>query len=127
MEDFLYKDESFAVRGACFDVYKEIGHGFLEAVYQECLTRELISRGVPFVSQAPLRLYYKGKQLEQSYVPDFICHDKIIVEIKAVKELTDEHRAQLINYLKATGLKLGFLVNFGHHPGIQIERIALSK
>ncbi len=84
-------------------------------------------QGIPFVAQAPLKLSCKGDPLSQRYVPDFLCYEKIIVEIKPVKNLTDEHRAQLINYLKATGHKLGFLINFGHHPGIEIERIALSR
>ena len=127
MDEFLYKEESYAIRGACFEVYKEKGNGFLEAVYQECLEKEFILQGILFDAQVPLKLSYKGNPLKQRYTPDFICDGKIILEIKSVKELTDDHRSQLINYLKATGLKLGFLINFGHHPGIQIERIALSK
>ena len=127
MGEFLYEKESYAIRGGCFEVYKEKGNGFLEAVYQECLEKEFVLRGILFDAQVPLKLSYKGAPLKQAYTPDFICYGTIILEIKAVKELTDEHRAQLINYLKATGLKLGFLINFGHHPGIQIERIALSK
>jgi len=127
MGEFLYKEESYLIRGACFEVYKEKGNGFLEPVYQECLEKELARQDIPFAAQVPLKLFYKGDPLKQGYVPDFICCGKIILEIKAVKKLTDEHRAQLINYLKATGIKLGFLINFGHHPGIEIERIALSK
>jgi GxxExxY protein len=127
MSGFLHKDESYLIRGACFEVYKEKGNGFLEPVYQECLEKELVLQGIPFEAQVPLKLFYKGDPLKQSYIPDFICYGKIILEIKAVKKLTDEHRAQLLNYLKATGLELGFLINFGHHPGIEIERIALSK
>ena len=127
MSEFLYKDESYLIRGACFEVYKEKGNGFLEPVYQECLEKELALQRIPFAAQVPLKLFYKGDPLKQGYAPDFICYEKIILEIKAVKKLTDEHRAQLLNYLKATGLKLGFLVNFGHHPGIEIERIALSE
>ena len=127
MSVFLYKEESYSIRGACFEVYKEKGSGFLEPVYQECLDKELARQNIPFEAQVPLKLFYKDEPLKHSYAPDFICYDKIILEIKAVKELTDEHRAQLINYLKATGLKLGFLINFGHHPGIQIERIVLSQ
>ena len=127
MNDFLYQQESYSIRGACFEVYKEKGSGFLEPVYQECLEKELWRRDIPFEAQVPLKIFYKDEPLKQAYVPDFICHGTIILEIKAVKKLTDEHRAQLLNYLKATGLKLGFLINFGHHPGIEIERIALSK
>lgn len=127
MKQFLYKEESYLIRGACYEVYREKGSGFLEPVYQECLEKELDRQNIPFQFQVPLQLSYKGEPLKHSYVPDFICFEKIILEIKAVRELTDEHRAQLINYLKATGLKLGFLINFGHHPGIQIERIVLSN
>lgn len=127
MSEFLFKEESYVIRGACFEVYKEKGSGFLEPVYQECLEKELARQDIPFETQVPLKLFYKGDPLKQGYVPDFICYETIILEIKAVKKLTDEHRAQLINYLKATGLKLGFLINFGHHPGIEIERIALSR
>jgi GxxExxY protein len=127
MSEFLYKKESYMIRGACFEVYKEKGNGFLEQVYQECLGKELTRQSIPFSEQTPIKLFYKGDPLKQGYIPDFICYDKIILEIKAVKKLTDEHRSQLLNYLKATGHKLGFLVNFGHHPGIEIERVALSK
>ena len=122
MTDILYKDESYGIIGACFEVYKEKGNGFLESVYQECLAMELGLAKIPFLEQSKLKLYYKGKPLQQTYVPDFICHEKIILEIKAVKNVTDEHRAQVINYLKATGLKLGLLVNFGHYPKIEYER-----
>ncbi len=100
-----------------------MGCGFLEAVYQECLQKELSRQNVPFLVHPGLDLFYKQEKLEQVYKPDFICFGKIIVELKAAKEITDEHRAQLHNYLKATGLKLGLLVNFGHYPKATIERI----
>jgi len=121
--ELLFAEESYQIRGAIFEVYREMGCGFLEAVYQECLEREFAKQGVPFVAQQELVLHYKGDRLEQTYKPDFICFDKIIIEIKAVKELADQHRAQMHNYLKASGLKLGLLVNFGHHPKAEIERI----
>jgi len=119
----LYKDESYKIVGACFEVYREKGCGFLEGVYQECLEIELRLQGVPFVPKKPLVLEYKSCPLRSTYEPDFICHDKIVLEIKAMTELTDEHRAQVLNYLKATGLKLGLLINFGHYPKAQVERI----
>jgi len=119
----LFEEESYAIRGAIFEVYKEMGCGFLEAVYQECLELEFLKRKVPYTSQPELKLGYKGTRLRQTYMPDFICYEKIIVEIKAVKEISNEHRAQLHNYLKATSNQLGFLVNFGHHPKATIERI----
>lgn len=119
----LFKDDSFQIMGACFEVYKEVGAGFLEAVYQECLVIELTERKIPFEEQPKLKLGYKGHALRQTYEPDFICFGEVVVEIKAVKCLVDEHRAQLLNYLKATGKKLGILVNFGHHPQIEYERL----
>jgi GxxExxY protein len=124
-EQILYKEEVFVIQGAIFDVYREMGCGFLEAVYQECLENEFRSRQLPFEAQKQLVLSYKGTQLVQTYNPDFICYGKVIVELKAVTELGNEHKAQLFNYLKASGLKLGLLVNFGHYPKTQIERIIL--
>ena len=122
-KELLYGDESYLIRGAVFEVYREMGCGFLEAVYQECLQREFCKHGIQFVSQAELILFYKQEKLQQIYKADFICYGKIIVELKATKELTNEHRAQLHNYLKATGISLGFLVNFGHYPKAIIERV----
>ena len=122
-KDLLYEEDAYRIRGSVFEVYREMGCGFLESVYQECLEKELRSQDIPFVSQQELKLAYKGETLEQTYKPDLICFNKIIVELKAVKEIADEHRAQLHNYLKATGLKLGLLVNFGHYPKATIERI----
>ncbi len=119
----LYKEESYQIMGACFEVYKEKGCGFLEAVYQECLAIEFRLRGIPFVAQGMLDLSYKGHTLKQTYQPDFVCFESIILEIKAVSNLTDPFRAQVHNYLKATGLRLGLLVNFGHHPLLEHERI----
>lgn len=121
----LYPDESFAIRGSLFEVYRDKGAGFLEPVYQECLEIEFRLAELPTIAQPNLKLDYKGVPLKSTYTPDFICYDKIVVELKAVKELTDAHRAQVQNYLKATGLKLAFLVNFCHHPLIEIERIVL--
>ena len=100
-----------------------MGCGFVEPVYQECLEMELDLQKLPFVAQVELELRYKNRVLEQKYKPDFICYDKVIVEIKAVTVLADAHRAQIHNYLKATGFRLGLLVNFGHHPKVEWERI----
>ena len=124
MVDILFKDESFQIMGACFEVHNVMGAGFVEPVYQECLALEFGLRGIPFIAENPLNLRYKQFQLEQKYVPDFVCFDQIIVEIKAVSEICDDHRAQVHNYLHATGLKLAVLVNFGSHPKVQYERIA---
>lgn len=127
MEEFKYKDETYKIIGACFEVYNEKGCGFLESVYQECLEYELGFQDIPFQSQPPLVLTYKGNPLKHTYEPDFICFDKIVVEIKAVRKICDEHRAQLLNYLNATGLEVGLLVNFGHFPKIEYERIVNTK
>lgn len=125
MQDLIHKEECYRIMGACFEVYKEKGCGFLEAVYQECLEIEFEMQGILFVPQKPLALAYKGRPLKQRYTADFICYEKIILELKAVSELVDEHRAQVLNYLNATGFKLGLLVNFGHHPKLEWERIVL--
>jgi GxxExxY protein len=125
MAQIIYPEESFKIMGACFEVYKEKGAGFLEAVFQECLQYEFDEQGVPFVAHPNLALNYKGRPLKQIYTPDFVCFEKIIVEIKAVTGLADEHRAQVHNYLRATGCRLGILVNFGHFPKVEYERIAL--
>jgi GxxExxY protein len=123
--NIVYKEESYRIMGACFEVYKEKGCGFLEAVYQECLELEFGLQGIPFQPQVRLALAYKGHGLKQQYIPDFACFGKIILEIKAVSQLNDEHRAQVHNCLRATGYKLGLLVNFGHYPGVEHERIVL--
>jgi len=124
-DKLVYKKETYEIRGAVFEVYREMGCGFLEAVYQECLEREFGQRGIPFVAQTELKLFYKSERLDQFYRPDFICFDKIIVELKAVKEIAPEHQAQLLNYLRASKLRLGLLVNFGSHPQVQVQRIVL--
>jgi GxxExxY protein len=123
----ICREESYTILGACFAVYKEKGCGFLEAVYQECLDLELAARHIPFVAQPQLQLEYRGQVLRQFYQPDFLCYDKIVVELKAVGGLAPEHRAQLINYLKATRLEFGLHVNFGHYPGVEYERIVCTQ
>lgn len=124
---FLYSDETYKIRGAIFEVYNEMGCGFLEAVYQECLELEFKRKGIPFFTQYEISLSYKEEELSKKYKPDFLCFDNIIVEIKAVKELTNEYQAQLINYLKATGMEIGLLINFGSHPNVEIKRLIYTK
>lgn len=126
MSEVLYKQEVFQIIGGCFAVYNDKGHGFVEPVYQECMEIELEHLRVPFDAQRELALSYRGRTLRCTYIPDFLCFEKIIVELKAVKELCDEHRAQVLKYLKATGLQLGLLVNFGNQQGLQWERIILT-
>jgi GxxExxY protein len=123
--DILYRDECFQIQGAIFEVYREMGCGFLETVYQECLGKEFLKRSIPFVAHQELLLCYKGEPLRQTYIPDFICHNSIIVELKALAAVTGEHRAQVMNYLKATGMRLGLLANFGCYPKATVERIIL--
>jgi GxxExxY protein len=124
-EIILYKEESYLIQGAIFEVYKNMGSGFLESVYQVCLRKEFSSRNIPFLEQPNIQISYKGEKLPLYFCPDFVCYKKIIVELKSVSELTGEHRAQLHNYLRISGMRLGLLVNFNHTPKVVIERIVL--
>lgn len=119
----MYEAETYQILGACFEVYKENGCGFVEPVYQECLEIEFGIQTLPFQPRVQLQLSYKGRVLKKRYIPDFICFEKIILEIKAVSDLSDVHRAQIHNYLKSTGYRVGLLVNFGHYPKVEYERI----
>ncbi len=121
--EIVFKKESYAVMGACFEVYKEKGPGFLEPIYHECLELEFEAVQLPAVSKPRLEIEYKGKKLKHRPEPDFVCYGKLILEIKAVKDLTDQHRAQLLSYLRATGIELGLLVNFCGLEELQWERI----
>jgi GxxExxY protein len=114
--------DGYALIGACFEVYNEMGNGYLEDVYQESLEFELSDRGIPYVAQPKLPIYYKGHLLRKQYEADLIVLDRIIVELKAVKALLPELEAQLLNYLKATGRKVGYLVNFGAFPKLDWRR-----
>ena len=125
MNQIIYKEESYNISGACFNVYTKMGCGFLESVYHECLEIEFKNRNIPFESQKEIELFYEDRKLKQKFKPDFICFDKIIIEIKAILKLLKEHEAQVLNYLNATGLKLGILINFGHYPKLQYQRIVL--
>jgi GxxExxY protein len=102
-----------------------MGAGFLEAVYQECLGLEFTAREIPFRAQQPLALAYKGVRLKQAYIADFVCFDRIVIELKATRDIAPEHRAQTLHYLRATGLRLGLLVNFGSTPRAKVERLVL--
>ena len=122
--DLIFKEECYQIIGSCMRVHSDKGNGFLEAVYQECLEIDLELEDVTFIPQAPLKLEYRGRELKQRYKPDFFVFDQIVLEIKAVKALTDEHRSQVLNYLTATGYPLGLLVNFGAFGRLEWERIA---
>jgi len=124
MEEYILKDECYQIIGACMEVHSELGSGFLEAVYQEALAREFNKREIPYVYESRLDVYYKGEKLNKHYYADFVCFDQIIIEIKAMEGLTDEHLAQVLNYLKATGFRIGLLINFGTSK-LQYKRIIL--
>lgn len=122
MEYFIYQEESYKIRGAIFAVHRELGCGFLERVYQDALECEFQERGIPYEREKEIQIMYKGKPLGNPYRADFVCYGKIIVELKALSELDGTHRAQVINYLKATKMKLGLLINFGE-TSAKVERI----
>ncbi|MDD3180904.1 MAG: GxxExxY protein [Opitutaceae bacterium] len=125
--ELIYRDECYRIVEACLAVHQDKGNGFVEPVYQDALEIELELAGIPFDSQRNYPIHYRGRPLRHTYTPDLVCFGTIIVELKAVKALNDEHRAQLLNYLKVTGLHLGLLVNFGSHPRLEWERIVLTK
>jgi GxxExxY protein len=127
MSDLLFKDECFAIIGACFEVYNELGPGFLEAVYHEALEFELADRGIPFVSKPQLLVRFKTRVLTTEYESDFLCFDRIVLEIKATHATVAKHEAQLIHYLKATGMSLGLLVNFGQYPDLYYKRFVRTQ
>ena len=121
----IHKEESYKIVGAAFKVYNNLGHGFLEAVYQEALEIELQRQGIPYEREKVLKIQYDGVELKQTYKADFVCFGKIIVELKAVSALDDAHRSQVYNYLHATGHQLGLLLNFGCPDKLEHERIVI--
>ena len=123
--ELIFKDEVYAIMGAAMDVHRELGSGFLESVYQEALEVELTRRQIPFESQKPIRIIYKEEALKKEFVADLICYRKIIVELKAQDNLSGKEEAQVLNYLKATGMKLGLVINFGSHPKLEWKRLVL--
>jgi len=125
-KDVVYRKEAYQIIGACFEVSEDTACGFFEPVYQECMKIELDTQGISAMAQPQLKLSDRGPELKQRYIPDFICYAKAILEPKSVSKLCDEHRAQLHNYLNATRYRLGLLVNFGHQPNREWERIVLD-
>ena len=113
MDKIIYKKESYDIIGCCIEVHKELGSGFLELVYHEALVLELDAKFIPYEREKELKITYKGVDLQKRYFADFICYNDIILEIKAVNELSNVHVSQVLNYLKATNMKLGLLINFG--------------
>ena len=122
MTELIYKDEVFAIVGAAIEVHCVLGSGFLEAVYQEAMEIETASRKIPYVSQQILQIQYKQYTLKKEYIADMVCFEKIIVEFKALDQLTGKEESQLINYLKATGYKVGVLINFGSNKKLEWKR-----
>lgn len=121
--ELILKDEVFQIIGAAIDVHKELGNGFLEAVYQEAMGIEMASRDIPFLAQMPLKIRYKDRTLNKEYFPDLLCFNSIIVELKALNKLGGNEDAQLINYLKATGLRAGLLINFGSVGKLEWKKV----
>ncbi|TSA37789.1 MAG: GxxExxY protein [Porphyromonadaceae bacterium] len=122
--EFIYKEECYNIIGAAMEVHKTLGRGFLEPVYQEALKIEFEQEGIPWADEVLLDIIYKGRLLDKKYVADFVCYGQIILELKAVDRLTPEHVAQVLNYLKATKMNLGLLINFGA-LSLQYKRIIL--
>ena len=123
MPELLLKEEVYAIVGAAIDVYNELGSGFLEAVYQEAMELELALRSVPFEPQKELCIYYKGHCLKKKYCADLICFGSVLVEIKVMRQLGSGEESQLLNYLNATGLRVGILINFGDAGRLDWKRM----
>ena len=126
MDDFLYKDEGYKILGACFEVYNTLLPGLSEDIYKLSLGVEFGLRGIPYEREKALKTYYKGVLLPKIYYADIVCYGKIILEAKAVSCLTDDHRGQLLNYMRITNVKVGYLINFGAKDKLQWQRMALS-
>ena len=122
MAELILKEETYAIVGAAIEVHRVLGPGFLKAVYQEALELELQDREIPYVAQQVLSVSYKGRQLNKQYVADVVCFQQIIIELKDLDQLTGREEAQLLNYLKATGLRVGLLVNFGSTGKLEWKR-----
>jgi GxxExxY protein len=123
MAELLLKEEVYRVVGASMEVYNQLRAGFSESVYQEAMEWELTDRSIPFARQVPLRIKYKERVLEKRFIADLICFDSVLVEIKAISQLTDADEGQVLNYLRATGLRVGVLINFGDFGRLDWHRI----
>lgn len=124
--NLLFKEESYKIIGAAMEVHRLLGCGFVEAIYQEALEKEFALKKIPFEREKELTVSYKGNILTKTFKADFVCYNKIILELKAVKEFADEHYAQIYNYLRASGMDLGILINFGT-ASLEYERVPASK
>ena len=126
MGKYIYHNESYTILGAAMDVYNELGPGFLEIIYHDALKIEFETYGIPFESERSLAVYYRGTKLPHTYVADLICYERILLELKAVKDIHEIHVAQVMNYLKATGHALGYVLNFGNTAKLQWQRVLIS-
>lgn len=127
MSEVIFRQECYKIIGACMSVHSAMGSGFLEKVYQECLRIEFDLAELPYREQAPIDIHYRGHKLDSQYCADFLLYDSIILEIKSLKSLSSEHEAQLLNYLAATSLPLGLLVNFGSPGKLEYKRLAYTR
>ena len=127
MSELLLKDEVYRVIGACIEVQREIGPGFDEAIYQECLEIELEAQSIPFLVQPEFQMEYKGRRLKKSFRPDLLCFGELVVELKALERLASREESQLLNYLKSSRKPVGLVVNFGSFPKLEWKRMALTR
>lgn len=125
--EFLFREEGYRLLGTCFEVYNELGFGLAEEIYQESVEIELELRGISYVSKPSLTCVYKGRALRKEYFPDMVVFAKIVVELKAVSELDDEHYGQILNYMRITKQPVGYLINFGKRGGLEHKRFVLSE
>ena len=123
----LYKDRMYEIIGAAMSLYNELGSGYSEPIYQECLSVICSERGIPWEREKMLKMYFHGVELEKTYKADFVCYDDIIVELKAVSEILSEHRAQLFNYMRITNSKFGILINFGEPQKLHAEKYMFNE
>jgi GxxExxY protein len=122
MVDILFKEESYKIIGACFEVHKILGHGFKEAVYKDALELELKKLNIPYIKEKPYTIFYKEQKLKHYFIADFVIYDTIILEIKIGNYIGDPYIKQTLNYLKASGLRLGIVINFGT-PSLEYQRV----
>lgn len=127
MTELIYKDEVYAIIGSAMEVYNHLGPGFAEAVYQEAFGIEMLQRNIPVKEQQEVKILYKGAHLQKTYIADYVAYGKIIIEIKALEQLSSREESQLLNYLKATNSPLGLLVNFGARNNLEWKRMAATR
>ena len=120
-----YQEEGYKIIGCCYEVYNTLGAGLLEEIYKLALCVEFRNQGIPYEREKPLKVHYKGVLLPKKYFADLVCHGGIIIEAKAVSALLKEHMAQLLNYMRITGIKVGYLVNFGNKTEFEWKRFVI--